>query len=500
VENEEGLKKGLPALLGLATLIRLATLIFLIFIPQIITRTMTNRRNFLKNAAAGLAGLGISLPGLANIGKEIEGHLSIPLPKPGQKSVMGLRTEPLPVVRIGIIGLGMRGMEAVGRLIKVEGVKITAVCDIIPERVAKAQEIMAAAGQPGPAGYGDDEEHWKKLCERDDIDLVYACTPWRHHTPNAVYAMKHGKHIALEVPAAMTTDECWQLVDTAEQTQRHCMMLENCCYDFFELATLNMARNGVFGEIMHAECAYIHDLRWLKFEKENGYQGMWRLKWSEGHTGNLYPTHGLGPVAQIMGINRGDRFDYLSSMSTKQTGMSLYAENTFGSDSKEARQHYELGDMNTTLIRTIQGKTIMVQHDTTSPRPYSRIHLISGTKGMAQKWPVRRIALEPDSHHWLDDDEYDQLINEYEHPLAKKIGEKARAVGGHGGMDFIMDWRLIQCLREGLPLDQDVYDAASWSAIVELSEMSVKDKSNAVVIPDFTRGAWKNAKPLGIVS
>ena len=461
---------------------------------------MSNRRNFLKNTAAGLAGLGIALPGLASIGKEIENHLSTPLPIAGHKSVMGLRTEPLETVRIGIIGLGMRGMGAVSRLLNVEGVEITAVCDIMPKRVKKAQQIVIDKGRSEPAGYGETEEHWMKMCERDDVDLVYACTPWRYHTPNAVYAMKQGKHAAVEVPAAMTLDECWQLVDTAEQTQRHCMMLENCCYDFFELATLNMARKGLFGEINHAECAYIHDLRWLKFDKETGYQGMWRLDWSKGHTGNLYPTHGLGPVAQTMGINRGDRFDYLSSMSTNQVGMSEYAKNKFGQESPEAMEAYELGDMNTTLIKTRNGKTIMVQHDTTSPRPYSRIHLISGTKGIAQKWPDRKIALEPDAHSWLDAEKYDKLINEYEHPLAKKVGEKARQVGGHGGMDFIMDWRLIQCIREGLPLDQNVYDAAAWSSVVELSEISVRDRSNSVKVPDFTRGVWKDTEPLGIVS
>lgn len=461
---------------------------------------MSNRRNFLKHTAAGIAGLGLGLPGFAGISKEIENHLRTPLPVHGQKTVMGLRTDPMEKVRIGLIGLGMRGMGAVSRLLNVEGVEIVAVCDIIPERVKKAKKIITDNGSAEPAGYGESDDHWMKMCERDDVDLVYSCTPWRYHTPNCVYAMKQGKHVAVEVPAAMTLDECWQLVDTAEQTQRHCMMLENCCYDFFELATLNMARNGVFGDIMHAECAYIHDLRWLKFDKENGYQGMWRLDWSKDHTGNLYPTHGLGPVAQVMGINRGDKFDYLTSMSTNQKGMSLYAENKFGKDSEEAMEDYELGDMNTTLVKTSKGKTIMIQHDTTSPRPYSRIHLLSGTKGIAQKWPDRRIALEPDSHHWLDAEKYDKLLNEYEHPLAKKVGEKAREVGGHGGMDFIMDWRLIQCLREGLPLDQDVYDAAAWSSIVELSEISVRDKSNSVKVPDFTRGVWKDSDPLGIVS
>ena len=460
---------------------------------------MSNRRNFIKSSAAGLAAIGVSFPGIKTLGREIENHLSTPLTAPGQKSVMDLKCEPLQTVRIGLIGLGMRGMGAAGRLMNVEGVEITAVCDIIPERVSKAQKIVTDKGRPEPTGFSKGEEDWKKLCERDDVDLVYACTPWRYHTPNAVYAMKQGKHAAVEVPAAMSLEECWQLVDTSEQTQRHCMMLENCCYDFFELATLNMARNGVFGEINHAECAYIHDLRWLKFDKENGYQGMWRLNWSKDHTGNLYPTHGLGPVAQIMGINRSDKFDYLSSMSTNQVGMSLYAEEKFGDASTEASQGYELGDMNTTLIKTSKGKTIMVQHDTTSPRPYSRIHLLSGTKGIAQKWPARKIALEPDAHSWLDEEKYDQLINEYEHPLAKKVGEKAREVGGHGGMDFIMDWRLIQCIREGLPLDQNVYDAAAWSSVVELSEISVRERSNSVKVPDFTRGVWKETEPLGII-
>jgi len=460
---------------------------------------MTNRRNFIKNSAAGLAAFGIGMPGIKAIGNEIENHLTTPLTIPGQKTAMGLKCEPIETVRIGLIGLGMRGMGAVGRLLNVEGVEITAVCDIIPERVAKAQKIVVDKGRNEPTGYGDNEDHWMKMCERDDVDLVYACTPWRYHTPNAVYAMKQGKHAAVEVPAAMTLEECWLLVDTAEQTQRHCMMLENCCYDFFEMATLNMARKGVLGEINHAECAYIHDLRWLKFDEEKGYQGMWRLNWSKGHTGNLYPTHGLGPVAQVMGINRGDKFDYLTSMSTEQLGMSLYAEEKYGKDSKEAMEEYMLGDMSTTLIKTNNGKTIMVQHDTTSPRPYSRIHLLSGTKGIAQKWPARKIALEPDAHSWLDEEKYDQLINEYEHPLAKKVGEKARQVGGHGGMDFIMDWRLIQCIREGKALDQNVYDAAAWSSVVELSEISTRDKSNSVKVPDFTRGVWKDTEPLGVV-
>lgn len=458
-----------------------------------------SRRNFLKIAALGAAGVGLGLKGLAAGRSEMNGQ-SYTLPrKENQKSVMGLACEPLEKVRIGVIGLGMRGMEAVERLMYVEGIEIRAVCDVLPERVTQAQKIVTDRGNPNPAGYAAGENDWMNLCRREDIDLVYSCTPWELHTPNAVYAMQQGKHAAVEVPAALTLSQCWELVDTAEQTRRHCMMLENCCYDFFELATLNMARMGVFGEIMHAECAYIHDLRWLKFDKEHGYYDMWRLKYSMAHTGNPYPTHGLGPVAQIMGINRGDRMEYITSTSTNQVGMSLYAVNTFGKDSPEARQPYELGDMNTTVVRTYHGKTIMIQHDTTSPRPYSRIHLISGTLGIAQKWPDQRIALEPDPHHWLPEEKLDQLLQQYEHPLAKKVGQKAKEVGGHGGMDFIMDWRLIQCLRNGLPLDQDVYDAAAWSSIVELSEVSVRNKSQRVEVPDFTRGEWESQSPLGIM-
>jgi predicted dehydrogenase len=459
-----------------------------------------SRRDFLKLTATGLAALGLTRLASGKPGDKMIRAASVPrLPGSNAKSVMGLACEPLGTVRIGVIGLGMRGSEAVDRLMEVEGVEITALCDVMPDRVKKCQKAVIDKGRPEPAGYSAGPDDWKNLCERNDIDLVYSCTPWYLHTPNAVYAMKAGKHAAVEVPAATTIDECWQLVNTAEETRRHCMMLENCCYDFFELATLNMARKGLLGEIIHAECAYIHDLRSLKFDKETGYYNMWRLKYSEKHTGNLYPTHGLGPVAQAMGINRGDRMEYLTSMSSNQFGMSLYAAEKFGENSPEARQVYELGDMNTTLVRTSKGKTIMIQHDTTSPRPYSRIHLLCGTKGVVMKWPEEHIAFEPKSDEWLTQEEFDKFMTQYEHPLARKIGEKAKEVGGHGGMDYIMDWRLVHCLRNGLPLDEDVYDAATWSSIIELSEKSVRNGSNAVEVPDFTRGEWESAQPIGII-
>ncbi len=462
-----------------------------------------SRRKFIKLATLGSAALGITpLNNVFGSGSTSDANLLKPennFPARKGKSVMGLSCEPLKTVRIGLIGLGMRGSTSLDRLLQVDGTEIRAIADLVVKNVKESNKKITDAGFKAAVEYTG-EEDWKKICERDDIDLIYQCTPWYMHTPVAVFAMKHGKHAAIEVPAATTMEECWALVDTAEETQRHCMMLENCCYDFFELNTLNMARNDVFGEIMHAEGAYIHDLRWLKFMKEGGYYNRWRLEYSKLHTGDPYPTHGLGPIAQIMGINRGDRFDYLTSASTNQVGMSEYAKEKYGENSADAKQSYKLGDMNTTVVRTINGKTIMIQHDTTSPRPYSRIHLISGTKGMAVKYPEPQIALVPQAHEFLKKEDFDALMKKYEHPLAAQIGEKAKKVGGHGGMDFIMDYRLVHCLRNGLPLDQDVYDAAAWCSLAPLSEKSVLNRGNSVDVPDFTRGAWETAKPWPVVT
>jgi len=418
---------------------------------------------------------------------------SVPDRETGQTDVLELRCEPLSNVRIAVIGLGMRGSEAVRRLSYIEGATITVLCDVVPDRVTQAQKLLTEMGKPKAAGYSGEEE-WKLVCQREDVDLVYVCTHWDLHTPIAVYAMEQGKHVAVEVPAALTIDECWQLVNTAEKTRRHCMMLENCNYDFFEMATLNMARNGLFGEIVHVEGAYIHDLRWLNFDDSTGYWNMWRLKHNENNNGNLYPTHGLGPLAHILNIHRGDKMDYLVSVSSNQFGMSAYAREKFGEDSDFAKKNYDKGDMNTTIIKTHNGKTMMIQHDVTSPRPYSRIHLVSGTKGFARKWPQKGIALEPDAHHFLSEKDLEALLAQYEHPIVTEVGQKAKEVGGHGGMDFIMDYRLIYCLRNGLPLDQDVYDAAEWSAIIQLSKISVANHGMPVAIPDFTRGEWDELK------
>jgi len=312
--------------------------------------------------------------------------------------------------------------------------------------------------------------------------------------------MKHGKHTCTEVPAAVSVEEAWELVETSEKTGKHCMMIENCCYDFFELQTLNMVRQGVFGELTHAEGAYIHSLCEL-FTNEEGddaYQDQWRLHQNIGQNGNLYPTHGLGPVSQCLNINRGNKYDYLVSMSSQEAAFTEWAREN---NEKYAGIDNYRGDMNSTLIKCANGQTIMVQHDVSTPRPYSRIHMLQGTKGIARKYPARRIALidRNHGHKWLNSEEKKEMAAKYEHPLTRTIGEIAKKVGGHGGMDFIMDYRLIYCLKNGLPLDQDVYDAAAWSCIVPLSLKSVARKSDSIDIPDFTRSAWKTNAPLGIV-
>jgi len=453
----------------------------------------TNRRKFLRNIALGSGAISVGLPSLAKVKNTAE-----PAAYYGKQqfNMCGYAAPKLDKVRIAIIGLGMRGPGAVQRMCYIDGVEIKALCDKYPDRVTKAQKILEKAGLPKAKEYSG-EEGWKAICESNDIDLVYITTPWRLHTPIAVYAMKHGKHAASEVPAAVTIDQCWELVETSEKTKQHCMMLENCCYDFFELLTLNMARHGLFGEIIHAEGAYIHDLLGLNFDK-NGYADMWRLRENASRNGNLYPTHGLGPIAQCLDINRGDKMDYLVSLSTNDFLMGDEAKARAAKDSfyNEFVGKPYRGNMNTTVIRTAKGKSIMVQHDVTSPRPYSRIHLISGTKGMASKWPSpERISFGED---WIKEEELKALYDKYSPPIVKHVGEIAKQVGGHGGMDFMMDWRMIDCLRNGLPLDEDVYDAALWSCISPLSEASVANKSKTMDVPDFTRGAWKTNKQVNL--
>ncbi len=449
----------------------------------------SNRRNFLRQT---MIGAGVVASGFIGHAATSKIEKSSETTKKRLKQIFnmsGFAAPKLDKVRIGFVGLGMRGPSAVERMSFIEGVEIVALCDQYEDRVENMQKLIEKKGLPRATSYSGSKDAWKLMCENPGIDLIYRATPWSMHTPIAVYAMEHGKHIATEVPAAVTIDECWQLVETSERTRKHCMMLENCCYDFFELLTLNMARQGFFGEIVHGEGAYIHNLRELNFNK-NGYAEMWRLKENQHRNGNLYPTHGLGPICQVMNINRGDKLDYLTSMSSNDFQMEKIAGELSDLDtffSEFATNHYR-GNMNATTVRTHNGRTIMIQHDVTSQRVYSRIHLVSGTNGSASKYPKPMIST---SHEWLNQDEMKELEDKYTPEIVKKIGEMAKKVGGHGGMDFMMDWRLIDCLRNGLPLDQDVYDAALWSSIAPLSEKSVANRSNSVDVPDFTNGSWK---------
>lgn len=415
-----------------------------------------------------------------------------PKPAEGQEDMLQFAAEPVDTVRVGFIGLGMRGPGAVTRFTYIDGTRTVALCDLEKDRVEKAQEILKNAGKPAAAEYVG-AESWKQLCERDDINLVYICTPWNMHVEMAVYAMQHGKHVAVEVPAATSVAECWQLVDVSEQTRKHCMMLENCVYDFYELTTLNMAQQGLFGEVIHAEGAYIHNLA----EFWDRYHDNWRLAFDQAHSGDVYATHGLGPDCQVLNIHRGDRMDYLVSMATNSVVGLETAKKNMGADT------FANGDQTSTMIRTVNGKTILLQHNVYTPRPYDRMYQVVGTKGYAEKYPYPGFAFEPEqisgdgnfenlsAHSFVSSDVYDELMKKYQSPIVKDIEEKAKAVGGHGGMDYIMDYRMVWCLRNGKPLDMDVYDAAEWSCIGELSAASIANGSKPVRIPDFTRGKWQ---------
>jgi hypothetical protein len=325
--------------------------------------------------------------------------------------------------------------------------------------------------------------------KRDDVDFAYIATLWEWHVPHAVAAMQNGKHALVEVPAATTLADCWKLVDTSEKTRRHCIMLENCCYGYTELMVLNMIRDGMFGDLLYGEAAYLHDLRRLLFEDRS--EGLWRRKPHMEKNGNLYPTHGLGPVANYMGINRGDRFDYIVSMSSPQRGLDAWRAANVPKDSPKWKEKYVCGDMNVSLIKTVNGLMINLQHDVVNPHPYDRLNLIHGVKGIFRDYPPRIYFDGGKPEEYTSIDPYKA---KYEHDLWKRQGELARKLGGHGGMDFLMVYRTVQSMKDGAVPDMDVYDAAAWSAPGPLSEESVKKGSAPVPIPDFTRGQWKRKR------
>lgn len=466
------------------------------------------RRSFLK--ASGLAGAATFAGSALQAGAKAEPRKF--------DHVGGLACAPLETVKVGVIGLGMRGPGAVYRLAAIPGVRVTALCDLFQERVSGPSKWLMDNGHPAPKGYFGAPEAWKKLVEDPEVNLVYVTSPWMLHLEMVLFAMACGKHVACEVPLVFTQEDCWKIVNKAEEMRVHCMLLENCCYGENEMLALNLVRNNILGTLVHGEGAYIHDLRAWAFLKDS-YEGFWRLKWNTQHTGNPYATHGLGPICQYMNVGRGDQMRVLTSMNSGGFGFPEYYQahketidrlaatctgNKYGmSDRRALLGPWAQGDMSTAIIKTVMGHTIMVQHDTTSPRPYSRINLISGTKGVLKDYPLQ-IALDPNyqAPHlgWANEAQMAEIQAKYRHPLWRESGDIARKMGGHGGMDFLMDLRLCYCLQNGLPLDINVYESCQWSVLAELTEISSMHDGMPVEVPDFTRGAWKEIAPLGIES
>ena len=464
----------------------------------------TNRRRFIKIAGVTVTGMmAADMTGMSTVQKNKQSDPFANTKKISEQehkqlfNMCGYSAPKLDTVRVGFIGLGNRGPVNLDAMAYVEGVEIKALCDKRMVRVENSQKILSKHGLPPAMEYGGSEDVWTELCKNPDIDLISIAVPRGPlHAKMAICAMENGKHVAVEAPAASTLEEAWKLVETSERTKKHCMMLENCCYDFFELLTLNMVRQGFFGELIHADAGYLHHQN--NFIKPEGGD-MWRVRESQHRNCNLYPSHGIGPVCQAMNINRGDRLVLMTSMSSNDFMMGKMASELAKTDSfyKEFDTDSYRGNMNSSIIRTQNGKTIMLQYDITSPRVYSRIHTISGTKGIYQKYPLPgRISQGKDE--WFNEQEMKELTKKYTPEIVKRMGELAKEIGGHGGMDFLMNWRLIDCLRNGLALEQDVYDAAAWSSIVPLSEWSVANDSNSIRIPDFTCGSYKTNLPLDI--
>lgn len=435
--------------------------------------------------------------------------IETPEREPGQESVLGLTLPKMEKVRVAFVGLGMRGPDAVERFSQIPGVEVVALCDYEPKRAEDCQKYLRDAGLI-PATVYSGEKGYEDICKRDDIDLVYIATDWDHHFPVAKCALENGKNTAIEVPSAMNLEQCWELINLSEKNRKHCMILENCCYDWFELDALNMAQQGVFGEVLRAQGAYIHNLDpfwdhyWKNPESDPDKLG-WRMKYNMENRGDVYPTHGLGPVAQALDIHRGDRFTLLTAMDTKSSHGKEYVEKKTGKKCTE----YRNGDHTTTLMRTANGKVVEIQHNVMSPQPYNRLYQLTGTKGFANKYPVQGFAIDAEqlkatgnapkvddlsSHKFMPEEEMKALREKYRHPIITKYGELAKKVGGHGGMDFFMDARLVYCLQNGLPLDMDVYDLAEWCSLAELGSLSMDNNSASVAFPDFTRGHWNDVK------
>ncbi len=477
---------------------------------------MNKTQKFAAIALAGLMAIAPSIASAQSLSPSTKWHwdkgtivVDTPERPDGQANVLGLTVPKMDKVRVAFVGLGMRGPGAVARFTYIPGVEIVALCDYEAGRAEACQKYLKDAGLM-PADIYSGEKGYEELCKRPDIDLVYVATDWDHHFPVAKCALENGKNTAIEVPSAMNLEQCWELINLSEKNRKHCMILENCCYDWFELDALNMAQHGVFGEVIRAQGAYIHNLDdfwgyyWSNPANDPEKLG-WRMKYNMENRGDVYATHGLGPVAQVLDIHRGDRFTTLTAMDTKSVHGKEYVEAKTG----KPCPNYRNGDHTTTLMRTANGKVVEIQHNVMNPQPYNRLYQLTGTKGFANKYPVEGFAVDSkqlkasghapkvdnlSSHSFMPAAEAQALREQYRHPIIKKYGEMAEKVGGHGGMDFFMDARMVYCLQNGLPLDMDVYDLAEWCSLAELGTLSMDNNSAAVAFPDFTRGHWNDVK------
>ena len=457
-----------------------------------------NRRRFLKTTAISAAALTAA------------SGLSASSPPKSKGKYMGDFSAPkLETVRVAFIGLGARGSGHLKSISKLDGVDVVAVSDLYEDNVKINSKIAKELGKGerhrNIAQYWGSDDKWKLMLNEIRPDAVFISTNWNNHAPMAIYSMQNGAHAFVEVPIAVSLNDMWKIVNTSEETQKHCMMMENVNYGRDELMYLNMCRKGVIGELLHAEAAYIHELR-FQMNQENRGTGSWRTHHYANGKGNLYPTHGLGPVAQYMNLGRkDDTFESIISYSSPARGRKLYAEKNYSEDHKWNQLDYQNGDMNTSIIKTNKGKTVMVQLDETSPRPYTRHNLVQGTKGTLAGFPTR-VALKggfeevvKDHYTWIKGDGLIQLYEKYDHPLYKRLNQKTKN-SGHGGMDGIMRYRIIECLRNGLPLDQNVYEGCYWSAVTPLSGQSISDGGMPQKFPDFTRGKWEQTNPLEIIN
>ncbi len=455
---------------------------------------MMNRKQFLHSLLGASAYIASPLSVLGRSDPEVMQAALDSVVQKATGKAFGIKSNPIAKVRVGMIGLGNRGKtlsEMLSWLIQNDRAELVAVSDLKPEKASRIIDSIQPLQQQKIQSYVKDENDWSNLVKRDDLDLIIIATPWEWHTPMAIEAMQNGKHVACEVPIAYTIEDCWKIVSTAEQTQRHCIMLENCCYNEEELWVLNMVENGVFGDLTHAEGAYIHDLR-KHLLSDDYYENQWRVKHHQSRDGNFYTTHGLGPISMYLGIGRGDSYAHLTSMSSRELNLSQTAAR-MGSPYTSIK----CGDMNTTMVKTAKGKTIMMQFDVHTGSPYSRINKLVGTKAVHDGYPSRLYIDNPDEllywgHQWLPETEYQQYRERYKHPLITKLqGISQEFKQGHGGMDFVMIYRLITCLNLGVPLDLNVYDGVMWSAVTPLSELSVLQNSHSVNMPDFTGGVWQ---------